>query len=537
MSLQVHTLIQGSPEWAAYRREHFNASDAPAMLGCSPYKTRAELVRELATGITADNSGRQHLFDAGHRAERAARAAAEDIAGEDLLPVVGSVGKLSASFDGLTFDRKLLWEHKLLNDALRKALPGDGLSGIASSPQDLPKHYRVQVEQQLMVSGAQAALFMATSWDADDCTDLRFCFCNSDPVLRQEIITGWEQLAIDVANYKPEAAPEVVTATPTDSLPAIVVRVDGRVDVKSNLPDFRASLDAYIKGLPTRPSTDQEFADAEDGVKRLKKAREICLTKADELLAPFTDAESAIRALKDAAQLCSDTYNALEKKVKARKDEVRAEIVAEYAAKLADHVLAMDPLGHLNEKLIDMRGDFSGAIKGKRTIESVRNECEKELAVRRAEVNTQAALISLNKAAVDRAEAWHLMRDFRSICNTSEVAFEAILGMRVSEERTRQERVADEARKKTELAAKQDAAEQVPKGIASIAPPPSAPAADLGYTFAAPHVSGNQDRVSRFVDGYHKYTSLPPEDVKDIIVAFLEFLANDGVYLEEAAEV
>ena len=34
--MQVHTLIQGSPEWAAYRREHFNASDAPAMLGISP---------------------------------------------------------------------------------------------------------------------------------------------------------------------------------------------------------------------------------------------------------------------------------------------------------------------------------------------------------------------------------------------------------------------------------------------------------------------------------------------------------------------
>lgn len=529
--MQVHTLIQGSPEWTAYRREHFNASDAPAMLGCSPYKTRAELVRELATGITADNSGRQHLFDAGHRAERKARAVAEDIVGEDLLPVVGSDAKLSASFDGLTFDRRLLWEHKLLNDALRKALPGDGLAGIASSPQDLPKHYRVQVEQQLMVAGAQGALFMATSWAGDDCTDMRYCFCSSDPVLRQEIITGWDQLAIDVANYKPEAAPEVVTATPTDSLPAIVVRVDGRVDVKSNLPDFRASLDAYIKGLPTKPSTDQEFADAEAGVKKLKQAREVCLAKADELLSPFTDAESAIRALKDAAQLCSDTYNALDKAVKARKDEIRAEIVAEYAAKLADHVLAMDPRGLNGEPLITVRGDFAGAIKGKRTIESVRNECEKELAVRRAEVNTQAALISLHKAAVERAEAWHLMRDFRSIWNTSEAAFEAILGMRVSEERARQERIADEARKKAELDAKQDAAAQMQKAIA---PTPSSPAA---RPTASAEQAPAQDRVSRFVESYCSDHAISPSVARHVVTSFLEFLAGEGVYLEEMAEV
>lgn len=35
----------------AHRAQHHNASEAPAMMGCSPYKTRAQLVREMATGI------------------------------------------------------------------------------------------------------------------------------------------------------------------------------------------------------------------------------------------------------------------------------------------------------------------------------------------------------------------------------------------------------------------------------------------------------------------------------------------------------
>ncbi len=535
--MQVHTLVQGSPEWHAHRREHFNASDAPAMLGCSQYKTRAELVRELATGLSADNSDRQHLFDAGHRAERKARAIAEDIAGEDMLPMVGSVGKLSASFDGLTFDRKLLWEHKLLNDALRKALPGDGLAGIVSNPSRLPKQYCVQLEQQLMVSGARAALFMATSWSGDECTDMRCCFYNSDPALRQEIITGWEQLAIDVANYVPEKAAEAVMATPVDSLPAIFVRADGRVEVKSNLPDFREKLVAYIKGLPTKPSTDQEFADAEAGVKRLKQAREVCLAKADELLSPFADAESAIRALKDAAQLCSDTYNALDKAVKARKDEIRSEIVAEYAGKLAAHVAAVDPLGPNGETLLKVVGDFAGAIKGKRTVESLRNAAEHELSVCRAKADSMAARIAENKAAVTRADAWHLMRDFREICDTSAVAFEAVLSMRVSEERIRQERLAaeDAAREKAAMAEKQDAEVRAP---AAAAPTTGGHefAPFRGYDLAKQAPA--QDRVSRFVEHYCSQHGKGAAGVaRHVTVSFLEFLANDGVHLDEAAEV
>ncbi len=43
-------LQQGTREWHAHRAQHFNASDAPAMLGVSPYKSRAQLIRELATG-------------------------------------------------------------------------------------------------------------------------------------------------------------------------------------------------------------------------------------------------------------------------------------------------------------------------------------------------------------------------------------------------------------------------------------------------------------------------------------------------------
>ena len=110
--MQLHNLTQGSPEWHAYRAQHFNASDAPAMMGCSPYKTRTQLLHELHTGLTPDvDAAQQRRFDDGHRYEALARPLAEEFIGQELYPVVGSEGRYSASSDGLTMDETIGFEH------------------------------------------------------------------------------------------------------------------------------------------------------------------------------------------------------------------------------------------------------------------------------------------------------------------------------------------------------------------------------------------------------------------------------------------
>ena len=156
--MQMHELTQGSTEWHQHRAKFFNASDAPAMLGCSPYKTREQLMHERHTGLSPEVD--QHLqkrFDDGHRFEGLARLLAEEIIGDELYPVVGTEDTYSASFDGLTMDGTICYEHKTLNAAL---------SAIQSA-EDLPEDYRVQMEQQLMVSGAEKCLFVASKWTDD----------------------------------------------------------------------------------------------------------------------------------------------------------------------------------------------------------------------------------------------------------------------------------------------------------------------------------------------------------------------------------
>ena len=60
----THNVKQGSKEWHEFRARHFAASDAPAMMGVSPHKTRSELLREKATGeVRAVSEYQQLIFD------------------------------------------------------------------------------------------------------------------------------------------------------------------------------------------------------------------------------------------------------------------------------------------------------------------------------------------------------------------------------------------------------------------------------------------------------------------------------------------
>ena len=236
----INNLTQGSAEWHQHRRNHFNASDAPAMMGCSPYKKRAELLREMATGIVdaeIDPITAKRFAD-GHRFEAWARPLAEAIIEDELAPLVGVNGRYSASFDGLTMDGETAFEHKTLNDSLRYT-PWDEGNGW-----HLPLHYRVQMEHQCMVAGCERILFMASRWtDNGGLLEERHCWYAPDLELRARIVAGWEQFEKDVAAYVPTEQAAPVVAAPMESLPAVVVQVQGALTVArpspppiSNLP-------------------------------------------------------------------------------------------------------------------------------------------------------------------------------------------------------------------------------------------------------------------------------------------------------------
>lgn len=193
--MRVHQVDQGTQEWLNLRASNFTASEASAMMGASKYQSRQQLLAEKATGVREEIAPRQQaIFDKGHAAEAGARPIIEKLIGEELYPVVGTEGDLLASFDGLTIDDAIVFEHKLWNKKLAATVLADPEKGTG-----LELHYAYQLEQQLYVSGADKAIFVCS-----DGTRQNFvhCWYYSIAERRERLLEGWGVFAKDLAAYK-----------------------------------------------------------------------------------------------------------------------------------------------------------------------------------------------------------------------------------------------------------------------------------------------------------------------------------------------
>lgn len=405
-------LIQGTPEWHAHRAAHFNASDAPAMMGCSPYKTRTQLVREFATGAAVEHDAATlQRFADGHRFEDLARPLAETIIGEELYPCVGVDGKFSASFDGLTLLEDTAFEHKSLNEDLRLAMH-DGND-------DLPLHYQVQMEHQAMVSGAERVLFMASKWSGDELVEERHCWYIPNPELRAKILAGWALFESDVAAYEPApAAAPVATGRAPDQMPALRIEVTGMVTA-SNLAEWKEQAIAVFQGISTELITDQDFADAETTVKwcgsieeQLKAAKQHALSQTESI-------DLLFRTIDAIAEEARSKRLALEKRVKTRKDERRTEIGNAARRAVQQHVLAINET--LGEHAIPMPttlvADIAEAMKGKRSFASMQEAVDAVAANAKIDASQYADRIRANVAILaGHAEHVTLFADRVQLC-------------------------------------------------------------------------------------------------------------------------
>lgn len=438
----THSLTQGSPEWHAYRAQHFNASDAPAMMGCSPYKTRNQLLKERATGLTEEvDAATQRRFDDGHRYEALARPLAEAVIGDDLFPVTGSEGKYSASFDGLTMDGSTAWEHKSLNEELRAilvAMARMDWNNDAEPGRTLPLHYRVQMEQQCMISGAELVLFTASRWDGDEPADVSHCWYTPDLALRQQIVAGWAQFEADLAAYThTDAAPKAIAA-PVELLPSVLVQVEGRV-LSTNLSAYRDAAVAFIAGIKTDLVTDQDFADADaagkacrDGVTRLASLKE-------QILAQTATIDEQFKAIDHVSELLRVKALEVERLVKHRKETIKVEIINAAKIKLAEHIQALN--ARLGRNLMPViPADFAGALKSKRNIDSQRNAVDTELAKAKIEASATADRIQANLGHDAVVAHPALFADLQTLCLKAVDDFDSVARHRVQNHEAEQAR-------------------------------------------------------------------------------------------------
>ena len=356
----IENIMQGSDSWNAHRASSRNASEAPVVMGESSFMSRQELLRQKATGYTPEvDAAKQRLFDAGHAAEHAARLIFETEVGEDFFTVVATTddGYLSASMDGLNMAVDTVFEHKLFNADLAEAVRNN----------DLPPMYYWQLEQQLLVSGAEKAIFVCSDGTRNNWEQMEY---RPVPGRAEKLIAAWKQFDEDLANYQHVEVAKPAIASSIKDLPALTVQIVGSV-VASNLEEWKSVVTYRIESINENLQDDQDFADADamtkflaDGEKNLELVKKNAQAQAQPIDALFR----AIDEIKESMR--SKRLN-LEKKVKARKESIRFEIVQEGKNALAEHVAILNKrIGR--PLMLPVSVDFIAAIKSKKTVASVR---------------------------------------------------------------------------------------------------------------------------------------------------------------------
>lgn len=446
---EIHPVTQGSDDWRKLRGSRFTASEAPAALGMSRYVSRADLLHQKATGITKEpDDATQARFDRGHQAERSARPLAEKIIGEELAPLTMTADvdglALLASMDGITMENDIVWETKLWNQELSEAVKTG----------DLPEHYTIQMDQQLLVSGASRCLFTCSDGTPERTVH---CWYETSPEKVSRLIAGWDQFASDLAAYVPEDRPAPVTPAPMESLPAVVVQVQGALTVGGNLDAFGLALRDFIARIPARPATDQQFADAEAACKALKRAEDALAQAEDGALAQISDVELMRRTVADLKDLARSTRLATEKLVKAEKDARRTEKVMAARRAFDKHVAACQ-LDIKGVRLNVPMPDFGAAIKGLSSLASIDDKLTDALISSQAEVNTLASRIINNLQTLDSVPAYaHLFADRQELAYKDGETLGLLMQKRVDAEAARieaeRERIRQEEERKAQAAA------------------------------------------------------------------------------------
>ena len=446
----THAVQQGTGAWLRLREGFPTASEAPAALGVSKYVTRSELLRRKHTGVQPEpDAATLSKFAAGHAAEAEARPLAEGIVGSDLFPTTMSATvdglPLLASLDGQTLEGDVIWETKLWNEDLAAAVRAN----------DLPAHYTVQMDQELLVSGAERCLFTCT-----DGTPERFvsCWYEADEGKFRELLAGWLQFNRDLAAYVvPQAAEPAPAGKAPDTLPALRIELTGQVTA-SNLAEFKATALGAIRAVNRDLQTDQHFADAEKAVKWCADVEQRLAAAKDHALSQTATIDALFKTIDDISSEARRVRLDLDKLVTRRKGELKDAEVARARDALSMHVLAVN--AEISPASLQHVADLGAAIKGLKTLDSVRAKLDDAVAAEKVRLDTRAREIRENLTHCRAAGAGleYLFADVATLVHKPADDFRTLVAARIDTHRAAEAR--KEAERQAAEAARIAAAEQ-----------------------------------------------------------------------------
>src|SRR5690606_40152330 len=189
--------------------------------------------------------------------------------------------------------------------------------------------------------------------------------------------------------------------------------------------------------------------DGEAAVKACAEAESRIKAAREAALAQMADVDYLLRTAQDISETIRAARLALEKAVKAEKENRRAEIVQRANEAYRAHVEALK--AETKGVWLQLAGpDFAGAIKGKKSLSSMKDAVDTVLAQAKIAANESAQHIraALALLSEETAEHKHLFPDYLNFIGKPLEDIRALVRGRIAEHKAAEEAKAEELREK-----------------------------------------------------------------------------------------
>jgi hypothetical protein len=268
------------------------------------------------------------------------------------------------------------------------------------------------------------------------------------------LIAGWKAFKADMENFQYVEVIPAAVATPEAGLPSVFIRVEGSIALVDNLPAFGEILTDYIARMKVitekDKKTDQDYADLEQAVRNMKRAEEELDAAENSALGQTESIDSMRKTVAMYRAMARDNRLLIDKLVKAEKESRKAEIIVNARKAIEEHIQKMNVRIGGNWMPAASAAPFAEAVKGLKTLDSMREKVGTALRDMMFEASLMADRIESNrKSLTGEAHDWmFLFPDFPAVCQKPVEDFAAMLSMRITNHKAAEDKRLEAEREK-----------------------------------------------------------------------------------------
>jgi hypothetical protein len=272
-----------------------------------------------------------------------------------------------------------------------------------------------------------------------------YCWVKPDPEWFERIRAGWAQFEADLAVYEPKNFTPKPAAEPIMQLPALAIQIRGEVTL-SNLPVFKAKADAFIASIKTDLLTDEDFANAEATIKFCDSTEKNLELAKEAAIAQTASIDELMRTVDHISAQLREKRLLLTRTVKDKKELLKAGILNKAKLDFAEYVAGLEaeiaPL-----RLVYQARDFAGVMKNKRTLATLHDAVDTEMANAKISIDANAKAVRgrlawYKEVTVDSSfiptDYSFLFADLQAIIQKPDDDFKLVVNSRISEHKAKE---------------------------------------------------------------------------------------------------